>query len=125
MPADASSDATATILTPAGLQSVKVQIVAGNTQFAAVVSEMFGSEPFELVGNTTLESVFSAMGITLPVAGESTTEYKFPVQQFFTLLMNEQLTGGATTDPNGHVFNITVTDLNGEQATDSLSVIVE
>lgn len=125
LPADASSDATATILTPAGLQSVKVQIVAGNTQFAAVVSEMFGSEPFELVGNTTLESVFSAMGITLPVAGESTTEYKFPVQQFFTLLMNEQLTGGATTDPNGHVFNITVTDLNGEQATDSLSVIVE
>jgi len=125
LPADASSDATATISTPAGLQSVKVQIVAGNSIFGSVIEYMFGTEPFELVGNSTLESVFTDMEITLPVAGENTVEYKFPVQQFFPLLMNEELTGGATTDPNGHVFNITVTDLNGKQASGSLSVIVK
>lgn len=125
LPADASSDATATISTPAGLQSVKVQIVAGNSTFGSVIEYMFGTEPFELVGNSTLESVFTDMGITLPVAGKNTVEYKFPVQQFFSLLMDEELTGGATTDPNGHVFNITVTDLNGKPASGSLSVIVE
>lgn len=125
LPADASSDATATISTPAGLKSVEVQIVAGNATFGSVIKYMFGLEPFELVGNSTLESVFTDMGITLPIAGENTREYKFPVHQFFSLLMDESLTGGATTDPNGHVFNITVTDLNGEQASGSLSVIVE
>ena len=125
LPADASSDATATISTPAGLKSVEVQIVAGNEKFGSVVELMFGTEPFELVGNTTLKDVFDSMQIALPVSGEDTKEYKFPVHQFFSLLMNEQLTGGATTDPDGHVFNITVTDLNGESASGSLNVVVE
>lgn len=125
LPGDQDKDATAIISTPAGLQSVKVQIVAGNDTFASIVAQMFGAEPFELVGNTTLETVLTNMGISLPIAGEDTKEYKFPVQKFFTLLMDEQMSGGATTEPDGHVFKITVTDLNGKPANNSLSVIVE
>lgn len=125
LPGDQDKNATATISTPAGLQSVKVQIVAGNSAFAGIVEYMFGTEPFELVGNTTLETVLTAMQISLPIAGKATTEYEFPVQQFFSLLMDEQMSGGPTTNPNGHVFNITVTDLNGKEAKGSLSVTVE
>ena len=86
--------------------------------------------PASLAHFITFNSTFVTAHISiskspLPIAGENTKEYKFPVHQFFSLLMDENLTGGATTDPNGHVFNITVTDLNGEEASGSLSVIVE
>ena len=125
MPGDQDEDATAIISTPAGLQSVKVQIIAGNSAFEGIVEYMFGTEPFELVGNQTLETVLTNMGISLPIAGKDTKEYKFPVQKFFTLLMDEDMSGGATTEPDGHVFKIIVTDLNGKPADNSLSVIVE
>lgn len=124
LPGDKSKDATAIISTPVGLKSVKVQIIAGNETFKGVVAGMFGEGAFELVDNTELKDVFDSMEIDLPVAGEDTKEYKFPVQQFFSLLMDENLTGGATTD-DGHVFNITVVDLNGDDAEGSLSVVVE
>lgn len=123
LPDQASADATATISTPNGLQSVKVQIVAGNEAFGGVVGDMFGTEPFELVDNTTLKEVLEKMQIPLPTAGADVDEYKFPVQQFFALLQTPAF--GATTDPDGHVFNITVTDMEGETASGSLHVIVK
>ena len=123
LPDDASADATATISTPNGLKSVKVQIVAGNEAFGGAVGDMFGTEPFELVDNTTLKEVLEKMQIPLPTAGADVDEYKFPVQQFFTLLQTPVF--GATTDPDGHVFNITVTDMKGEEASGSLHVIVK
>ena len=46
-------------------------------------------------------------------------KYTFPVGGFFTILQGL----GVTTDPDGHVFDITVKDANGE-ASSSLSVKV-
>lgn len=125
LPDDASADATATISTPNGLQRVDVEIIGGNSTFAEIANTMFGGGSFNLVEAENLKTVFENMGITLPIAGEDTKEYKFPVQSFFELLQNENLSGGATTDPDGHVFNIKVTDMKGETASGSLHVIVE
>lgn len=121
----ANADATATISTPNGLQRVDVEIIGGNPTFAEIANTMFGGGSFNLVEAENLKTVFEKMGITLPIAGEDTKEYKFPVQSFFGLLQDENLSGGATTDPDGHVFNITVTDMKGETASGSLHVIVK
>lgn len=119
LPGDVEKNADATITAEAGIKSVKVQIVPGNDTFTNIVSGMFGTEPFELIGNETLGEVFSGMGISLPSEGD--TEYIFPVGNFFSLLSGM----GATDSPEGHVFRITVEDKNGETASTSLGVIVE
>ena len=119
LPGDAEKNADATITAEAGIKSVKVQIVPGNEMFAGIVNEMFGAEPFELIGNKTLGEVFSGMGISLPSEGD--TEYIFPVGNFFSLLSGM----GATDSSEGHVFRITVEDENGETASTSLGVIVK
>lgn len=126
LPDDASEDATATISTPNGLKSVKVEIIGGNQQFEAIASEVFGGGSFELIGNTTetLTQTFAKLEIDFPVAGEEQKEYKFPVHKFYSILQSPAA-GGATTDPDGHVFNITVTDMKGETASGSLHVIVK
>ena len=86
--------------------------------FTSIVSEMFGAEPFELIGNETLGPVFSDMGINLPSEGD--TEYNFPVGNFFSLL-----SGMGATEGEGHAFNITVEDKNSKTATNKLNVKVE
>lgn len=121
LPADASKNADAAITSTAkgGLQSVKVQIIGGNDGFADITSTMGFADGLELVGNTTLGPVISAIvqGLEMPQAGD--TSYTFPVGGFFNIL--QQM--GATTAEDGHVFNITVTDANGT-ASASLSVKV-
>ena len=121
LPADASKNADAVITSTAegGIQSVVVQIIGGNDGFAEIASRMGFDKGLELVGNTTLGPVISSIvqGLEMPQAGD--TNYTFPVGGFFSTL---QLMG-ATTEENGHVFNITVTDANGE-ASASLNVIV-
>ena len=121
LPADASKNADAVITSTAegGIQSVKVQIVGGNDDFADITSTMGFADGLELVGNTTLGPVISAIvqGLEMPQAGD--TSYTFPVGGFFEIL--QQM--GATTAEDGHVFNITVTDANGT-ASESLSVKV-
>lgn len=119
LPGDAEKNADATITAEAGIKSVKVQIVPGNEMFTSIVSGMFGTEPFELIGNETLGAVFSGMGISLPDVGD--TEYIFPVGNFFSLLSEMD----ATDSPEGHVFKITVEDNNGKTASTSLGVIVK
>ena len=121
LPADASKNADAVITSTAegGIQSVKVQIVGGNDGFADITSTMGFADGLELVGNTDLGPVISAIvqGLEMPQAGD--TSYTFPVGGFFNIL--QQM--GATTAEGGHVFNITVTDANGT-ASESLSVKV-
>ena len=121
LPADASKNADAVITSTAegGIQSVKVQIVGGNDGFADITSTMGFADGLELVGNTDLGPVISAIvqGLEMPQAGD--TSYTFPVGGFFNIL--QQM--GATTAEEGHVFNITVTDANGT-ASASLSVKV-
>ena len=121
LPADASKNADAVITSTAegGIQSVKVQIIGGNDGFSNIVSSMGFTDGLELVGNTTLGPVISAIvqGLEMPQSGD--TSYTFPVGGFFSIL--QQM--GATTAEDGHVFNITVTDANGS-ASGSLSVKV-
>lgn len=121
LPADASKNADAVITSTAegGIQSVKVQIVGGNDGFADITSTMGFADGLELVGNTDLGPVISAIvqGLEMPQAGDAS--YTFPVGGFFNIL--QQM--GATTAEEGHVFNITVTDANGT-ASASLSVKV-
>ena len=117
LPADASKNADAVINADAGIKSVKVQIVGGNIGFAGIVAEMFGTEPFELIGNETLAPILGGMGIQLPNTGD--LEYTFPVGQFFSLLSSM----GETTG-EGHVFRIIVEDANGKTESCSLSVKV-
>ena len=60
------------------------------------------------------------MEISLPKENE--TKYVFPVGNFFSLLMDDAF--GPTTSEDGHVFEITVTDMNDKTISGKLSVIV-
>ena len=122
LPADALEKADAVIKADAGIKSVKVQIVAGNEMFGNIISGLFDGAfltGLELVDNNDLESVFEELGMDIKAPAENDKEYKFPVGQFFPLLQGMK----ATTD-DGHVFNITVEDVNGKTASSSLSVKV-
>ena len=121
LPADASKNADAVITSTAegGIQSVVVQILAGNDGFSTITSGMGFTDGLELVGNTSLGGLIGSIipGLEMPQAGA--TSYTFPVGGFFNIL--QQM--GVTTAEDGHVFNITVTDANGE-ASASLNVVV-
>ena len=120
LPEDASETVNATITAPAGLKSVFVQIVGGNEEFQGIAESLLDGGNLELIGctNTVLTGALSSMQVDLP---ESTdTEYVFPVSVFFTFLDPSVM--GPTTSPDGHVFNITVTDNNDKTVKASLKV---
>lgn len=120
LPADMSETVNATITAPAGLKSVHVQIVGGNDQFQSIADLALDGGDLELIGctNETLKGALSSMHVELPEEGD--TKYLFPVSVFFTFLDPSMM--GATTSPDGHVFNITVTDANNESVEASLKV---
>ena len=121
LPADEQKNANVIISTPAGLKNITVAIKGGNELFASIVKGLFGEE-FKLIGNEALGETLTSMGVTLPVGGEKS--YEFPVHAFFSLLLDPSTGGGVTTDPEGHVFNITVEDNDGKVVKDKLSVKV-
>ena len=124
LPADASKNADAVITSTAegGIQSVVVQILAGNENFKGITTTMHFDEGIELVGDPT--NLAAIIGMALPdlkdleMPENGDTSYTFPVGGFFSILSGM----GATTG-DGHVFNITVTDDNGKTSA-SLSVKV-
>ena len=124
LPADASKNADAVITSTAegGIQSVVVQILAGNEKFKGITTTMHFDEGIELVGDPT--NLAAIIGMALPdlkdleMPENGDTSYTFPVGGFFSILSGM----GATTG-DGHVFNITVTDDNGKTSA-SLSVKV-
>lgn len=120
LPADMSETVNATITAPAGLKSVHVQIIGGNDQFQSIADMLLDGGDLELIGctNETLTAALGSMKVALPEAGA--TEYVFPVSVFFTFLDPSMM--GATTSPDGHVFNITVTDANDKSVEASLKV---
>lgn len=120
LPADTTKNADATITAEAGLKSVKIQIIGGNKMFQSIVEIQFGAEPFELIGNDTLGKIFEDLEMDIKLPTEATTNYKFPVGEFFDILSSM----GPTDEPDGHTFEITVTDQNGKTASGKLSVIV-
>lgn len=120
LPADAGKNADATITAEAGLKSVKIQIIGGNETFQSIVEAQFGAEPFELIGNDTLGKIFEGLEMNIKLPTEATTDYKFPVGEFFVILSSM----GPTDKQDGHTFEITVTDQNGKTASNKLNVIV-
>lgn len=120
LPDDTIKNADATITAEAGLKSVKIQIIGGNKMFQSIVEIQFGAEPFELIGNDTLGKIFEDLEMDIKLPTEATTNYKFPVGEFFDILSSM----GPTDEPDGHTFEITVTDQNGKTASGKLSVIV-
>lgn len=120
LPADASKTVNATITASAGLKSVYVQIVGGNDMFQGIANSLLDGGNLELIGctNETLIGALSSMEVDLPVSTD--TEYVFPVSVFFSFLDPSAM--GPTTSPDGHVFNITVTDNNDKTVKASLKV---
>lgn len=133
LPNDLKSNADATIKANAGLKSVKVQIVWGNQMFKSIINDLAnpasGQEAekidflngVELVNNTTLGNIINDIAPGISVLKENATEYIFPVGSFFNTLNNM----GPTTESEGHVFNITITDNNGKTTSGTLNVTVE
>lgn len=125
LPAYAEKNADATITAEAGLKSVEVKIISGNESFSdalglLVESGIDFSKGVDLVDNKPLEGVIGiiAPGLKVPAAGAF--DYIFPVGSFFTTLSDI----GLTTESDGHVFEITVTDMNDKTISGRLSVIV-
>lgn len=120
LPADATKNADATITAEAGLKSVKVKITGGNDLFQNIVEQKFGAEPFELMGNDELAKIFEGLKMDIKLPTEATTDYKFPVGEFFVILSSM----GPTDKQDGHTFEIIVTDQNGKTVSGKLNVIV-
>lgn len=125
LPADTAKNADVTISAEAGLKSVEVKIISGNESFSdalglLVESGIDFSKGVDLVDNKPLEGVIGiiAPGLEVPAAGAF--DYIFPVGSFFTTLSDI----GLTTESDGHVFEITVTDMNDKTISGKLSVIV-
>lgn len=121
LPADMSANADAIITAEAGIKSVKVQI-EGDGMFGTIIGGLFNGgflTGLELVGNEELETVLDDVGVTVSAPTAGATTYNFPVGSFFGLL-----SAFPTDSADGHVFNITVEDNNGEIAESSLSVVV-
>mgnify|MGYP000584494261 CR=1 FL=1 len=133
LPSDLKSNADATIKADAGLKSVKVQIVGGNPMFKNIIETLANPESGEeaekidflngeeLVDNTTLGNIINSIAPGIPVLEKNATEYIFPVGSFFNTLNNMR----TTTESEGHVFNITITDNNGRTTSGTLNVTVE
>lgn len=137
LPADLTlaESANATISAPAGLKSVKVTInpdSEGFEQALGLVGDMlpFMTEGVELVVENAedpmkaqLEGVFGliAPGTTVPTKEPETTNYNFPVGNFFSVLA---ATSMGTTTSTGHVFKISVEDNNGNKDSAELNIVV-
>ena len=110
-----------------GLKSVFVKIIPGNTGFTDALALIKNVADFsagvELVGNTALEPMLQFIAPNLKVPAENASSYTFPVGAFFSTLQDI----GATTASGGHIFEIVVTDNNGNSPSEPtrLSVFVE
>ncbi len=120
LPDDMGETVNATIIAPAGLKSVHVQIIGGNDEFQGIAETLLDGGDLELIGctNKVLTAALTEMEVDLPAEGN--TGYVFPVSVFFTFLDPGMM--GPTTSPDGHVFNITVTDNNDKTVKASLKV---
>ena len=124
LPDNLSDEAVAIIKSSVGLESVKVQIVPDNQQFGVMLQGVASTFQInflsgaELVDEKNLAGVVSELAPGLEAPNTGDTEYRFPVNAFF-----EALNGMGATLTNGHAFNITVTDANGDTSA-SLSVKV-
>lgn len=117
------TSADAIISASAGLENIIVTIVAGNTEFDEILTELkmdgqsFKEGGVNLVENSDFNNLLSNVELPNgPTKGD--TEYTFPIGVFFTFLNAT----GATDAGKTHQFNITITDRNGETTTGTFKV---
>ena len=112
-----------------GLKSVLVKIIPGNQGFMDaldLIKDMadFTGEGVELVNNTSLEPLLQFIAPELKVPALNAPSYTFPVGAFFETLMSFE---SPETTAEGHVFEIMVTDNNGNSLSEPvrLNVVVK
>ena len=112
-----------------GLKNVLVKIIPGNQGFMdalGLIKDMadFTGEGVELVNNTSLEPLLQFIAPELKVPALNAPSYTFPVGAFFETLMSFE---SPETTAEGHVFEIMVTDNNGNSLSEPvrLNVVVK
>lgn len=123
---NAPSSADAYIASEAGLKKIVVTIVAGNDAFQAILLDLqMDGQSFlaenggvNIVDNADFGELVSTVGSQAPAKG--CKEYTFPIGAFFTFL---NMTG-ATDEGKSHEFHMTVTDMEGNEATGIFKVTI-
>ena len=126
-PAEKPASADAILKTPAGLKSAMVKIETDNPIFEKTLEKAAFDEAgallkgTNLIGNNGIQDLFRQMKLKeadgsdkmTPQAGATT--YTFPIGAFFSFL--DMFTGT-------HKFQLTVTDNNDQQVTDTITITI-
>lgn len=106
-----------------GIQSISVSISSTSYEMIESLQDIAGNyddvdfiNGTEIVGNHSLVSLFSDLGQSLEVPTIGDSQYTFPIGNFFTLL---------TFLSGEHSFYLTVTDMNGNTESGTLTLTVE
>lgn len=106
-----------------GIKSITVSMSSTSPEMIASLQDLSANydgvdflSGTEIVGNQEVVRLFSDLGQSLSVPSEGDTTYTFPIGNFFTLLMFL---------PGEHSFGLTVTDMDGNTRSGSLTITVE
>lgn len=106
-----------------GIQSITVGITSTSPEMIASLQDLAGNyegvdflSSTEIVENQTVVTLFNDLGQSLDVPTKGQESYTFPIGNFFLLL---------AFLPGEHTFSLTVTDMNGNSKSGSLTLTVE
>lgn len=126
MTVDASTDPSlgdTYIYAENGIQSITVGITSTSPEMIASLQDLAGNyegvdflSSTEIVENQTVVTLFNDLGQSLDVPTKGQESYTFPIGNFFLLL---------AFLPGEHTFSLTVTDMNGNSKSGSLTLTVE
>lgn len=126
MTVDASTDPSlgdTYIYAENGIQSITVGITSTSPEMIASLQDLAANyegvdflSSTEIVENQTVVTLFNDLGQSLDVPTKGQESYTFPIGNFFLLL---------AFLPGEHTFSLTVTDMNGNSKSGSLTLTVE
>ena len=126
MTVDASTDPSlgdTYIYAENGIQSITVGITSTSPEMIASLQDLAENyegvdflSSTEIVENQTVVTLFNDLGQSLDVPTKGQESYTFPIGNFFLLL---------AFLPGEHTFSLTVTDMNGNSKSGSLTLTVE
>lgn len=106
-----------------GIQSISVSISSTSDEMIESLQDIAGNYDgvdfiggTEIVGNQGIVSLFTDLGQSLEVPSVGDSQYTFPIGNFFSLL---------TFLSGEHTFYLTVTDMNGNTESGTLTLTVE
>ena len=106
-----------------GIQSITVGITSTSPEMIASLQDLAENyegvdflSSTEIVENQTVVTLFNDLGQSLDVPTKGQESYTFPIGNFFLLL---------AFLPGEHTFSLTVTDMNGNSKSGSLTLTVE